>query len=208
MYFLEIEVYHSPHSRAGPPFFLWSERVVAAIFTIEYFVRWVRSRSLRYPLTPVAILDLAVVLPFWVGFFVQPMWLAWVRSLRILRLLRFFYHDPEMGLYCRVLARSWPYARAAVKVVGVLLLTYVGAIYQMEHVAQPERFGSLRDTLYFAIMTLSTVGYGDVSPITVGGRMLSIAFVLFGGIVLSSIFAVVTTSFVNEMLTNRDQQRP
>jgi voltage-gated potassium channel len=202
-YFIEIEVVHSANSRVGPPFFLWSERAVAAIFTLEYLLRWRHSRSRTFPLTPAALLDLGVVLPFWIGFYVHPSWLGWVRSLRVLRLFRFFYHDPEMAAYVRVLTRAWPYARAAVKVLGVVVLTYVAAIYQMEHTAQPGRFGSLRDTLYFAVITLTTVGFGDIAPVTTGGRMITIAFVLVGGVILASIFAVVTTSFVNEMLAGR-----
>jgi voltage-gated potassium channel len=207
MYLLEVEVFHSPHSRAGHPFFLWSERFVAAVFTIEYLWRWHRSRRARYPLTLPAAVDLIAVAPFWLGFFVQPEWLRWVRALRILRLFRLFYYDPDMRTYARAMRRAWPYAKSAIKVMAVLLLTYIAIMYEMERPAQPEKFASLRDTWYFAVTTLMTVGYGDVTPVTVGGRMVTTVVMILGGAVVASFFAVITTAFVNEILGSEPQNK-
>src|SRR5262245_49852229 len=78
-HFIEIEYVRSDASFG---FWLWSERVVAAIFTVEYVIRWRASRSWLYPFRPMAIVDLVAVLPFYIGFFVD------LRSLRLIRLLR------------------------------------------------------------------------------------------------------------------------
>jgi voltage-gated potassium channel len=186
---------------------LWSERFVAAVFTIEYLWRWHRSRRVWYPLTLPAAVDLIAVAPFWLGFFVQPEWLRWVRALRILRLFRLFYYDPDMRTYARAMRRAWPYAKSAIKVMAVLLLTYIAIMYEMERPAQPEKFASLRDTWYFAVTTLMTVGYGDVTPVTVGGRMVTTVVMILGGAVVASFFAVITTAFVNEILGSEPQNK-
>ncbi len=95
MYFVELEFAHSNNTRQGFPFFLWSERVVAAIFTVEYLVRWLFSKNrLRYPFQPMSIIDLLAVLPFYVGFMVDMRVLRLIRTLRILRLFKFYrYND-------------------------------------------------------------------------------------------------------------------
>src|SRR5262245_60614066 len=85
MYFLEVEVTDS-HRSTG--FWLWSERVVAAIFTVEYAARWLASRSWRYPLSPMALIDLGAILPFYVGFLVDLRTLRLIRTLRTLRIFK------------------------------------------------------------------------------------------------------------------------
>src|SRR2546421_4367292 len=85
MYFLELEFTISERSVG---FWLWSERIVATLFTIEYITRWVVSRSWLYPLRPMALVDLVAILPFYVGFFVDLRSLRLVRTLRVLRLFK------------------------------------------------------------------------------------------------------------------------
>lgn len=73
-------------------FFLWSERIVACIFSLEYIARFrpQENKPGKYILSPLGIIDLLSVLPFWLGFFVPLDWLSMIRTLRILRLLKFF----------------------------------------------------------------------------------------------------------------------
>ncbi|GAB4457617.1 MAG: hypothetical protein OHK0029_17720 [Armatimonadaceae bacterium] len=206
MLFIEVEYVQSSDSLRGPIFFLWSERVVAVIFTAEYLLNWYRARDWHYPLTVPAIVDAIAIVPFWFGFFVPQEQLAWIRTLRVLRLLRFFIYDRDMARYVRALRRSWSLASAALKVMGVLVLTYMFAIYQTEQPAQPEKFTNLSATFYFVITTLTTVGYGDLSPVTLPGRVLTVLMMFAGGIVLASFFAVITTGFVNEMMDEQSLQ--
>jgi len=97
MYFVELEYAGTENSREGNLFFLWSERVVAAIFTVEYLVRWLVARDkFRYPVQPMAIVDLLAVLPFYVGFLVDMRALRLVRTLRILRLFKFYRYNEAL----------------------------------------------------------------------------------------------------------------
>src|SRR5437868_7046086 len=88
LYLIELQT-GSVNSRQGHPLSLWTERVIASVLTLEYIVR-LMLLGLRYARSPLGLIDLAAVLPFWVGFFVPARWLGVVRALRVLRLLKYF----------------------------------------------------------------------------------------------------------------------
>jgi voltage-gated potassium channel len=93
-YLIELEVCRTEHSLAGHPFFLWSERTVAVIFTAEYLIRWRSSEKKRsYPTSPLAIIDLLAILPFYIGFLVDMRSLRLIRTLRVLRVLKIYRYN-------------------------------------------------------------------------------------------------------------------
>jgi voltage-gated potassium channel len=165
-----------------------------AVFTIEYVARlWsvpaagrygtgpLRSR-IRYAVTPLAIVDLAVILPAYLG---------GVRlDLRVLRILRLFrlLRAAKLVRYVRavrVIGRVLHAKREQLAIVaialGLLLVLSASLVYAVEHDAQPERFASIPAAMWWAAATLTTVGYGDVYPVTPVGKMLG-ALVALGGI--------------------------
>jgi voltage-gated potassium channel len=95
-FFVELEFFKSENSLVGPRFFLWSERLVASIFTVEYALRWIRSKNWRYPITFTAIVDLLAVLPFYVGFLVDLRVLRLIRTLRMLRLFKLHRYNTAL----------------------------------------------------------------------------------------------------------------
>jgi voltage-gated potassium channel len=96
-YIIEIQFVGSEHSRQGPSFFLWSERTVAVLFTLEYGLRWLSARDRRrYPLTALAIVDLLAILPFYIGFLVDLRVLRLIRTLRLLRLLKLYRYNAAL----------------------------------------------------------------------------------------------------------------
>jgi voltage-gated potassium channel len=166
------------------------------IFTIEYLARvWSSIESeneahhhpvwgrLRYMLTPMALIDLIVILPFYLAFFIS----ADLRFMRVLRLLRVFKltrYSSSISLLRQVLAEESKAIGAALFVLGMLIILASSLIYIAEHEAQPDVFSSIPAAMWWAVVTLTTVGYGDVVPITIAGKILaSIISVISIGIV-------------------------
>lgn len=201
MLFVELEV--APNG-ASTGFFLWSERVVAAAFTIEYVARWIASRSWRFPLQPMAIVDLLCVLPFYLGFFIDPDSLRFVRVLRVVRLLKL---DRD-GAAASSLFRAFYRIRHEIKLVTVAGLM-VGmaatvAVFEFEHDAQPEQFARASDALWYVLATVTTVGYGDRVPVTYEGRAVGAIVMLSGLILFGTFVSLVGSAFVEEIRKRTD----
>ena len=173
------------------------EVVTIAVFTVEYIARFLAaSNKLRYVFSLYGLIDLISILPFYLMLGID------LRSLRILRLFRLF-RLLKLGRYTIAFRRI----REAIldikeelvvfllACVVVLYLAGIG-IYYFENAAQPDKFRSVFDGLWWALATLTTVGYGDVYPITLGGKLFT-AFVLFLGLgvvaVPAGLFAAALT---------------
>jgi len=159
------------------------------VFSLEYVLRiWtvvvkeeyrhpVNGR-LRYMVTPAAIIDLLVVLPFYLPFFLD----ADLRFLRVLRLLRLFSlfkmarYSYSIHLLRNVLRDTREELLIVLGIILGMLFFASGVIYLFEHQAQPEKFSSIFEAMWWAVSTMTTVGYGDVYPITTLGKF-------FGGFV-------------------------
>ncbi|WP_374445759.1 ion transporter [Stella sp.] len=169
---------------AAPGLFLWAERIFGTIFVVEYLARVIaagadprfagRGGRLRYVLTPVAIIDLIAILPLFLGAVVGNTQL--VRLLRLFRLLRF----SRLGAFSRaavILALTvrarLPELLLSLMVALVVLIFSATLMYLIEGDVQPAAFGSIPRAMWWAIATLTTVGYGDVYPVTAAGRVLA-----------------------------------
>jgi voltage-gated potassium channel len=194
----------SPHHR--PAAFVWIDMFFAAAFTVEYAVRWASSRSWRYPLRPVALLDLVTLLPFYLDALglraLQLLRLA--RLLRVLRLYR--YTDAA-----RVLWAAYYRIRYEFAVIGLALGTVavVGAalVHETERDAQPEAFGRYSDALWFVLETVTTVGYGDRVPITAAGRLATAGIMVSGLVLYGTFVSLLGGSFIDEV-RRRHHQAP
>ena len=159
----------------------WVEVVTMAIFTIEYVLRlFVADSPRRFALSFFGIIDLIAILPFYLSLGVD---LRSVRVLRVLRLLRIF----QVGRYMEALERLQRAGRMVREelvlfIVVSLALIYLSAVgvYYFEHNTQPERFASVFHSLWWAVVTLTTVGYGDVYPVTLGGRLFTFVVLFLG----------------------------
>lgn len=158
------------------------EVVTVACFSVEYILRLAAADCWwRYALSFFGIIDLAAILPFYLATGID------LRSLRALRFLRIF-QLLKLARYSRAIRRlhvAVQIAKEEIVLFGVmatiaLFLSAVG-IYYFERNAQPEAFASIFHSLWWAVITLTTVGYGDVVPITVGGRVFTL-FVLVVGL--------------------------
>ena len=158
------------------------EVITVALFTIEYGLRiLVADSRLTYIFSFYGLVDLTAILPFYISTGID---LRAVRALRLFRVFRVF----KLLRYTEAI-RRFKDAFAEIKEELVLYLIATGlmiflasvGIYYFEGKTQPDSFGSVFHCLWWAIVTLTTVGYGDACPITVGGRIFT-AFVLLLGI--------------------------
>jgi len=159
-----------------------------AVFSVEYFLRiWScvdvsdnDSRShwqqrLSYFVTPMALIDLLAILPFYLSLFVN-VDLRFLRVVRILRIFKLTRYSTAMQLIMNVFKEEQGSFVAAFSILFTLLIIAASGIYLIEHDIQPDKFGSIPEAMWWAMATLTTVGYGDVTPITPGGKF-------FGGLI-------------------------
>ena len=187
------------------------EYAALAVFSIEYLVRlwtaaehppWrrlgvIRSR-LRFVTSPSGLIDLAAVLPFWLSFLVA----ADFKALLVLRLIRFFKltrYSPAM----RSLLEALYIERRALLGCFVILcgatLVAAALMHLAEGAAQPEKFGTIPDAMWWAIVTLGTVGYGDAVPVTAAGRLVAGLTIFVGLLMVALPVGIVATAFANEV---------
>ena len=205
-----------PELRAAyRPAFDFIEYFSLVVFTVEYALRlWVyvehgphrhlaamRAR-LKYALSPAGIVDLIAVLPFWFAFMLPDD----LRLLLVLRIVRFFKiarYSPAMRSLLDVLYRE----RRAL--FGCLVITMGTALVAaaMMHLAegkvQPEKLGTIPDALWWAIVTIGTIGYGDVVPITALGKLIATGTIFAGLIMMALPIGIIATAFA-EQIHRRD----
>lgn len=165
-------------------FFALFERFSILVFTVEYVARlwsiveldnprykhplWGR---LRYATTPLALIDLLAIVPFYLSFLL-PIDLRVLRVLRLVRMFKLTRYSAAMNLLLAALRQELS-AIAAVLFVLLLLLVIASSLaYLAEHEVQPQAFGTIPHAMWWAIVTLTTVGYGDVVPITPWGKVV------------------------------------
>lgn len=156
-----------------------------AIFTVEYLMRvWVsvedlryrgRWGRLRYMCTPMAIIDLLAIAPYYLAQFMG-LDLRFLRALRLLRIFKLTRYSSAMSLLLVVLKEEANTLMAGFFILFIMLILAASGAYLVEHQVQPDAFGSIPQSMWWALVTLTTVGYGDVTPITSMGR-------IFGGMV-------------------------
>ncbi len=159
----------------------WFEVFSVAVFTVEYVVRAVGSRPpVKYLLSFYGIVDLLAILPFYLGLVVDLRSLRALRFLRLLRILKLTRYSKAWRRFHRALIISRE--ELVLFAATALILIYLAAvgIYYFEHEAQPEVFASMFDGLWWAVATLTTVGYGDSYPITAGGRFFTFVILVIG----------------------------
>ncbi len=130
-------------------------------------------------MTPMALIDLIAILPFYLSILVT-LDLRFVRVLRVLRIFKLTRYFSAIGVLLSVLKEEANSFGAALFILFVILVLASSGIYLFEHQAQPEAFGSIPAAMWWGVATLTTVGYGDMTPITNGGKIFGACITIVG----------------------------
>lgn len=183
------------------------ERVILIVFTAEYLTRLICApRPLRYAFSFWGIVDLLACLPILAV--VHAKWAA-VRVLRLARLMRLLKLMRSSQALAK-LAQVLHSVKSDLMVFAFLaaLILYIAAvgIYIFEHDAQPDVFGSIPESFWWAIVSFTTVGYGDAYPITAGGRIFTAGILFIGLGVIAVPAAVITSALIEQSRHERERK--
>ena len=198
--------------------FQFIEIVSVIIFSIEYGLRiWSRpvpaasgflasqKPRLAYIFSFSGIIDLLAILPTILAPLMPGVDLRWIRFLRIMRLLKFSrYNSALEDLIIAVKSEIRSFIAALYLLVLAVFISSA-LIYVLERDIQPEHFGSMPSAMWWTIVTLTTVGYGDVVPVTVLGKVIATLTAFSGVCVVALITGIVASSFNNQMTIRRNQ---
>ncbi|MCG8669792.1 MAG: ion transporter [Pseudomonadales bacterium] len=184
------------------------EAISLTIFVIEYLARlWVAPENphiksrFKWATSPIAIIDLLAILPALLYLFI-PIDLRILRTFRMLRLLKLTRYSPALGMLLAVFEEESGAFFAGFFILSLMLIFAASGAWLAEHEAQPDAFGSIPAAMWWAVATLTTVGYGDVTPITVAGKIFG-AIITVVGIGMAALPAGIIASGLNEQIHRR-----
>jgi voltage-gated potassium channel len=157
------------------------ELTIVVLFTMEYFLRiYVAGRPQDFIFSFYGLVDLMAILPFYITMGVDLRAVRILRILRALRLLKLVRYNRAASRYHRALSLVWEELVLFIIVSMIFLyLTAVG-IYYFENAAQPDKFTSVFHSMWWALTSLTTVGFGDMYPVTVGGKIFTYFVLMIG----------------------------
>lgn len=188
------------------------------VFTVEYLLRlWtctvdqrfrdpVRGR-LRFAFTPLAMIDLLAVLPFYLPMiFPELRFMRAVRLFRLLRVLKMARYSESLKVFVEVLRLKREELSLMFFVILILLVISSSLMYHVEHDAQPQIFSSIPATMWWGVVTLATVGYGDMYPVTPLGKLIGSVVVILGIGMFAMPTGILAAGFA-EALQRREEER-
>ncbi|MGB1983468.1 MAG: ion transporter [Candidatus Puniceispirillaceae bacterium] len=202
--------------QAYAPAFTLFEIISVIIFTIEYLLRiWVSAsnnasrfdapfrRRLSYMLSPSGMIDLLAILPAFLPFFTS-VDLRWLRILRLLRMFKISHYSSALEDFFSAIYHERTAFAGALYLFCVTLFLSSALMYLVEHSAQPEVFSSIPETLWWSLITLTTVGYGDVAPITAIGKVIGGITAFMGVCVVALMTGIVASAFSSQVSRRQD----
>lgn len=199
-------------------YLFWFEIFSVFVFTIEYILRFwscpeapqyqkdisPRISRLKYVFTPMAIIDLIAIAPFYMAFLFN-IDLRFLRVLRLLRIFKLTRYSEAMTTLLKVLRDEINSFAAAIFIMLVIMIIAASGIYLIEHEHQPEVFGSIPQSMWWSIVTLTTVGYGDVYPVTLLGKFFA-ALIMVAGVGLVALpTGILASSFSDNLYRGREK---
>ncbi len=202
-------------------FFYWFEVVTVAIFTLEYVLRvWtaVENRDpthgvtrptrvrMKFMVSFHALVDLVAILPFYLltfGVFTSPD-MRFLRAVRLLRVLKLTRYSVALNTLITTFSENSRALSAAFSILLIVMLFAASGIYYFERQAQPVAFGSIPAAMWWAFATLTTVGYGDVTPITVGGKVFGALITVVGLGMVALPTGILASGFAQQLKIKAD----
>ena len=196
--------------------FLILDAIAVSIFTIEYCLRlyccveepgYQRAVAGRLKLakSTSSIIDLLAIAPFFLEVFLHHLFdLRFMRVFRLLRLLKLTRYTGATQSLSKVVVREWPVMAASAFIMLLLVVMTASLGYLFEHEAQPEKFENIPQSIYWAVITLASVGYGDISPVTPAGRAMTIVLALIGIGIFAIPAALLSSAFSDQLKMDRE----
>jgi voltage-gated potassium channel len=196
--------------------FIVLDSIAVAIFTLEYCMRMYSCVEdpkyegaffgrFKQAKSPSTFIDFLAIVPFYLEVFLHHVLdLRFLRIFRLARLLKLTRNSDATTVLFRVIAREWPIMSAASFIMGLLLILTASIGYLLEHEAQPEKFENIPQSIYWAVITLASVGYGDISPVTPWGRAMTSVLALLGIGIFAIPAALLASAFSDELIKDRD----
>jgi len=195
------------------------DSVAVAIFTVEYTIRIYScveekrfsggiTGRLKQATTPSTLIDLFAILPFFLEVFLHHLIdLRFLRVFRLTRLLKLTRNSDATAILLKVIAREWPILSASAFIMMLLVIMTASFGYLFEHEAQPDKFDNIPNSIYWAVITRASVGYGDISPVTTMGRLVTVIMALMGIGIFAIPAALLASAFSDELRKEREQLR-
>ena len=203
---------HESVRKSFGDFFYFFELVSIVIFSLEYLYRISYSFAnnrlngvLNYIFSFFGLIDLISILPFYLNQFINldGRFLRILRLFRLTRIFKFGRDSNSLKLFTKALVSVREQLLFTLFLSALTILFSASAIYYLENEAQPDKFSSITESVWWATISLATVGYGDVYPITVGGKIFATIISLVGIGVVAIPTGVISASFVEEIYKER-----
>ena len=181
------------------------------IFSIEYVLRvWsaparndLRNstniiKRMKYIFSFTGLIDFLAIIPSILPYFFGGLDLRWLRVLRLLRLLKISNYSSALEDFFSAIKADWRSFSAALYLMVIALFLSSALMYIAEHDSQPEKFSSIPETMWWGLITLTTVGYGDVSPVTPLGKIIGAFTAIMGVCTVALLTGIVASAFANQ----------
>lgn len=186
------------------------------IFTVEYILRFYSAPEgdlesnttaisrWNWMKRPSSFIDLIAILPFYLQMFIT-LDLRFMRILRVLRVLKLTRYNTAMSTFVTVMKRERAAFMSAMFIVVLITILSAAIVFTVEHEAQPEKFDTMLRALYWAVITLASVGYGDISPITPIGQAFTMVLSLLGIGIVALPAGILGSAFSDQLHQQREQ---
>ncbi len=207
---ISLESVETIGSNYSDLFFIF-EMFSVTIFGIEYILRiWASgassskwksplSKRLAYIFSFTGLVDLIAILPSLLSIFMGTVDLRWLRVLRMVRLLKISHYSSALEDLVSAIRHERGSFTAAMYLLILALFFSSSALYLVESDVQPEKFSSIPETMWWSIITLTTVGYGDASPVTALGKVIAAITALMGVMTVALLTGIVANAFANQV---------
>ncbi len=197
--------------------FVVLDTLAVLVFCFEYSMRlyscveepafkhWLGGRF-RYARQPVAMIDILAILPFFLEVLLHHLVdLRFLRTFRLLRLFKLTRYTGSTTALVSVIKREMPVIGAAAFTMMLLVILAASFGYLFEHEAQPDKFENIPTAIYWAVITLASVGYGDISPITPMGRFMTVIMALLGIGIFAIPASILSSAFMEQLQSQRQE---
>ena len=196
--------------------FVVLDALAVMVFSIEYLLRVYScvedpryqgaiTGRYRYMKTPIAIIDYMAILPFYLEVLLHQVFdLRFLRIFRLMRLLKLTRYTEATGTLFKACKREWPVIAASTFIMLLMVVLTASLGFLFEHEAQPDKFENIPQSIYWAVVTLASVGYGDISPVTPVGRLMTVIMALVGIGIFAVPAAILSTAFNDQLHKDRE----